>query len=127
MKDPYSILGVDKTASAEQIKKAYRDKAKEHHPDKNPGNADAEMKFKEVQNAYDTLSDSNKKFIHDMSGGTSGPGGMSGFGSVPWPPDMSDLLFTAPRSAASTMQRANLHISLLEVLTGCTRNVTYQH
>ena len=56
-KDLYSILGLSRDASAEQIKSAYRTKAKEYHPDKNPGNAEAEMSFREATEAYEILSD----------------------------------------------------------------------
>ena len=63
MKDPYQTLGVDKTAQADVIKKAYRKLAKEYHPDKSKGN---EEKFKEVADAYETLSDPNKKARYDQ-------------------------------------------------------------
>src|SRR3954467_1313060 len=65
----YDTLGVKKGASAEEIKKAYRKLAAQHHPDKNPGDASAEEKFKEVQNAYDTLSDPEKRKQYDVLGG----------------------------------------------------------
>src|SRR5437763_1144670 len=65
----YDTLGVKKGASAEEIKKAYRKLAAQHHPDKNPGDASAEEKFKEVQNAYDTLSDPEKRKQYDVFGG----------------------------------------------------------
>src|SRR4051812_42492334 len=65
----YDTLGVKKGASAEEIKKAYRKLAAQHHPDKNPGDASAEEKFKEVQNAYDTLSDPEKRKQYDVVGG----------------------------------------------------------
>ena len=67
-KDYYSVLGVDRNATEEQIKKAYRKKAMEFHPDKNPGNAEAETKFKDAAEAYDVLSDSNKKANYDNFG-----------------------------------------------------------
>src|SRR6185312_14757955 len=73
----YDTLGVKKGASAEEIKKAYRKLAAQHHPDKNPGDAAAEEKFKEVQNAYDTLSDPEKRKQYDRFGsanGRRGPG-----------------------------------------------------
>ena len=64
MKDPYQILGVDKTAQPDVIKKAYRNLAKEYHPDKSKGN---EEKFKEIADAYETLSDPNKKARFDQA------------------------------------------------------------
>jgi molecular chaperone DnaJ len=65
----YDTLGVKKGASAEEIKKAYRKLAAQYHPDKNPGDASAEEKFKHVQNAYDTLSDPEKRKQYDAFGG----------------------------------------------------------
>ena len=56
-KSLYDALGVSKTASQAEIKKAYRKLARQHHPDANPGDADAEERFKEVQHAYDVISD----------------------------------------------------------------------
>ena len=64
----YDTLGVQKGASAEEIKKAYRKLAAQYHPDKNPGDAAAEEKFKEVQNAYDVLSDTEKRKQYDTFG-----------------------------------------------------------
>src|SRR4051795_12139895 len=75
----YDTLGVKKGASAEEIKKAYRKLAAQHHPDKNPGDATAEEKFKEVQNAYDTLSDPEKRKQYDTFGGDGRRGGGPGF------------------------------------------------
>jgi molecular chaperone DnaJ len=68
----YDTLGVKKGASADEIKKAYRKLAAQYHPDKNPGDAVAEEKFKEVQNAYDTLSDSDKRKQYDSFGTRNG-------------------------------------------------------
>src|SRR3989442_10687321 len=68
----YDTLGVKKGASADEIKKAYRKLAAKYHPDKNPGDAAAEEKFKEVQNAYDTLSDSEKRKQYDAFGTANG-------------------------------------------------------
>jgi DnaJ-class molecular chaperone len=65
MNDPYKILGLSKTASADEIKKAYRKLAKQHHPDLNPGSAEAATKFKDISSAYDLLSDTDKRARFD--------------------------------------------------------------
>lgn len=66
--DYYKILGVSKTATAEEIKKAYRALALKHHPDRNPGNKEAEAKFKEASEAYEVLSDTEKRQRYDQFG-----------------------------------------------------------
>ncbi len=73
-KDPYKTLGVDKKASAEDIKKAYRKLARQYHPDKNPGDDAAEERFKDIQQAYDVLSDEDKRKQYDQGGGIFGGG-----------------------------------------------------
>ncbi|MFA7450026.1 MAG: DnaJ domain-containing protein, partial [Bacteroidales bacterium] len=85
-RDYYEVLGVDKSASADEIKKAYRKKALQYHPDKNPGDKAAEDKFKEAAEAYDVLSDATKKSRYDQFGhagvdgmGSGGAGGFGGF------------------------------------------------
>ncbi|MCS6967083.1 MAG: J domain-containing protein [Cytophagales bacterium] len=67
-KDYYKILGVNKNATADEIKKAYRNLAKQYHPDKNPGNKAAEAKFKEISEAYEVLSDPEKRKYYDQLG-----------------------------------------------------------
>ncbi|MBR5893687.1 MAG: molecular chaperone DnaJ [Bacteroidaceae bacterium] len=81
-RDYYEVLGVDKSASANDIKKAYRRLAMQYHPDKNPGNKEAEEKFKEAAEAYSVLSDADKKARYDQYGhaGMDGAGGFGGFG-----------------------------------------------
>ena len=71
-KDPYKTLGVDKKASAEEIKKAYRKLARQYHPDRNPGDAAAEERFKEIQSAYDVVGDAEKRKQYDAGGGIFG-------------------------------------------------------
>ena len=98
-RDYYEVLGIDKSASADDIKKAYRKKAKEFHPDLHPGDKECEQKFKEVNEAYEVLSDADKRAKYDQYGfagvdpnfnpnagfGGFGGGGFSGFG------DFSDI------------------------------------
>ena len=81
-RDYYEVLEVTKTATAEEIKKAYRKKAIQFHPDKNPGDKDAEEKFKEAAEAYDVLSDPQKRQRYDQFGhaGVGGASQAGGFG-----------------------------------------------
>ena len=87
--DYYETLGVDRDAGGADLKSAYRRLAKEYHPDRNPDNAEAEAKFKEISEAYEILSDEQKRAAYDQmghaafqQGGQGGPGGGGGgFGS----------------------------------------------
>ena len=85
-RDYYEVLGVDKSATADDIKRAYRKLAVKYHPDKNPGNKEAEEKFKEAAEAYSVLSDSGKKMKYDQFGHAgvdgAGPDFSGGFGNL---------------------------------------------
>src|SRR3954453_17297048 len=77
-RDPYSVLGVDRKASAEEIKKAYRKLARQYHPDRNPDDPKAEERFKEIQSAYDIVGDPDKRKQYDRGGIFFGSGGRGG-------------------------------------------------
>ena len=83
-RDYYDVLGVDRDASDSEIKKAYRKMALKYHPDKNPGDETAERHFKEAAEAFEILSDSEKRKIYDTHGhdGLSGMGGGGGFSDI---------------------------------------------
>ena len=87
-RDYYEVLGVDKNADEATLKKAYRQLAKKYHPDTNPGDKEAEAKFKEASEAYAVLSDPEKRQKYDQfghaafDGGAGGAGGFGGFGGM---------------------------------------------
>lgn len=87
-RDYYEVLGVEKGASSDEIRKAYKREALKHHPDRNPGDASAEAKFKAANEAFQVLSDDQKRQIYDqfghagLEGGAGGPGGFDGVGDV---------------------------------------------
>ena len=87
-RDYYDVLGVERTATADEIKKAYRQRALDHHPDRNAGDADAEARFKEAAEAYSVLSDADKRARYDRFG-RAGLGGAAGGPGAPQ--DISDI------------------------------------
>ena len=143
-KDLYDALGVSKSASQDEIKKAYRKLAREYHPDKNPGDAEAERRFKEVQAAYDVLSDPQKRKQYDAMGdgafGAGGPGGFtwSGDFNVGDLGDLSDLfggLFSGrsggrarrqPREQRGADVEASVNLSFEDSLKGVHVQVPVQ-
>lgn len=149
-RDYYEVLGINKNASEDEIKKAYRKLAKKYHPDLNQGDKTAEKKFKEVNEAYDVLSDGTKKAQYDQFGhagtdpsyGGGGAGGYSYYSQSPFGPDidLGDIFSSffggfgggrsrhnsnAPRRGADV--EITLNISFLEAAKGCTKKIVYDH
>ena len=146
-RDYYEVLGVQKSATPEEIKKAYRKMAMKYHPDRNPDNREAEEKFKEVGEAYEVLSDEGKRQRYDQfgfagvdpnygagAGGAGYGGGFSGFGDFG---DIFSDLFgggfgggrssaqqNAPRRGENIMSR--LELTFEEAAFGCEKEVTIQ-
>ncbi len=105
----YDVLGVSKTASQDELKKAYRKLAREYHPDTNPGDKEAEERFKEIEGAYDVLSDPDKRKQYDAFGSAEGRGGFRGGGNANFDfGDISDLFggFGDIFNRGQTRQRA---------------------
>ena len=144
-RDYYEVLGVKKDATAEEIKKAYRKSAMKYHPDRNPGDAEAEAKFKEVGEAYEVLSDEGKRSRYDQYGfagvdpnygaqGGYGGGGFGGFGDFGDLGDIFSEFFgggggarsrayqqNAPRRGENIMSR--LELTFEEAAFGCEKQV----
>ena len=93
MADHYKVLGVSKSANDADIKKAYRKLARQYHPDQNPGDEEAEAKFKEVANAYEVLGDAERRARYDRWG-DDGLGGQGGAGAGPFSANLGDIFET---------------------------------
>lgn len=141
-RDYYEVLGVSKDSSADEIKKAYRKLAKQYHPDMNPGNSEAEIKFKEVNEAYDVLSDSDKKAKYDAYGHAAfdpaaggGGAGFGGFGGGFGDFDFGDI-FSSFFGGGGTSSRRNgpvrgddinvrVTLSFEEAVFGVKKEISY--
>lgn len=139
-RDYYEVLGVDRNADETTIKKAYRQLAKKYHPDMNPGDAEAEKKFKEASEAYAVLSDADKRRQYDQFGHAAFEqgGGAGGFGGFDFSgADMGDIfgdifgdLFGGGRSRRANNGpmkganiRASVRITFMEAVNGCEKQL----
>lgn len=140
-RDYYEVLGVNKQASADEIKRAYRSLAKKYHPDMNPGDKEAEAKFKEANEAYAVLSDEEKKAKYDRFGhaafdpASGGGGGFSGFEGFGGGFDFSDIfssIFGGGRTSAASNAPtegddilSRVTITFEEAIFGCKKEVNF--
>ncbi len=140
-RDYYEVLGVDKSSDESAIKKAYRQLAKKYHPDMNPGDAEAEAKFKEVNEAYDVLSDPDKKAKYDQYGhaafdpAAGGGAGFGGFGDFGF--DINDIFSSFFGGGGSSSRRRNgpirgdsvtvrMTLTFEEAVFGTKKEISYQ-
>ncbi len=137
MTDLYEVLGVSRDASADEIKSAYRRLARKYHPDVNPGDAEAEEKFKEIGQAYAILSDPEKKARYDQFGATDDQGIPGGdfFGGAGNIGDLFEMFFGAtggttrrPRAYGRDGEdvRVDVQLTLQDVLTGASKTIEYR-
>lgn len=140
MPDLYEVLGVGSQASAEEIKRAFRQKAREHHPDANPGDAEAESRFKELARAYEVLSDPERRRRYDLfgdDGGAGSGGGQAGdpFGAGAGLGDLFDAFFGGSPFAGGGQARRSgpprgadvevvIELQLEDAVFGAERDVT---
>ena len=124
-KDYYESLGLTKGATAEDIKKAYRSLAKEWHPDKNPNNTEAEEKFKEISEAYEVLSDPDKKNKYDTYGhAKGGNGGFEDFHNSAF----ANMFRNRQRNTVRKGENLNLTVKLTleEIYSGVKKKFKYK-
>lgn len=124
----YDVLGIDKNANDKDIKKAYRKKAIEFHPDKNPDNKEAEAKFKEVAEAYEVLSDANKKARYDTIGHSAYTSGHNyGHSEEPRGDSFRDFFDSFRQSSQRRGENKSviLGLDLEEIYNGVTKEIKY--
>ena len=130
-KDYYEVLGVNRDASDEEIKKAYRKLAMKHHPDRNPDNPKSEEHFKEAKEAYETLSDTQKRAAYDQYGHAASEAGMGagGFGGGASGFDFGDIfgdIFGGGRGRSNVHRGADLRYNLEITLEQAARGTETQ-